>query len=125
MYLETIGAELASQERVDKINVPNHVDKEQELGEVEARRPDGVGVQRAHQVAGERAQLARPLVAAVLQLREKDGLRPALEVAQQARYLRGFVCTEFFLFIKDSNKFYCLKKGKFFFYNSSILHLYK
>ncbi len=64
LYLEAVGAELAPQERVYKINIPNHVDKEQELGEVEARRPDGVGVQRAHQVAGERAQLARALVAA-------------------------------------------------------------
>ncbi len=95
LYLEAVGAELAPQERVDKVNISNHIHKEQELWEVEARRPDGVRVQRAHQVAGERAQLARALVAAVLQLK-KDGLRPPLEVTQQARYLQGLDVQNFF-----------------------------
>ena len=53
VYLETVSRKLSVQEEVDEVDVEDHVDKEQEVCQVQLQGPDVVSVQTLHKICSQ------------------------------------------------------------------------
>ena len=53
VYLETVSRKLSVQEEVDEVDVEDHVDKKQEVCQVQLQGPDVVSVQTLHKICSQ------------------------------------------------------------------------